>query len=77
MSKLLAWLVRSRSVAKYTVRARCPRCGRKHITVLRLRHVSDSLFLHLGDYFHYARHLNFQRLRWCPNSGRNPDWRGS
>ena len=39
-----AWLETAKSGAKYTVRARCPQCGRKHITVFRLRHVSDSFF---------------------------------
>ncbi len=72
--KLLAWFGPPKSDAKYTVRARCPQCGRKHITVFRLRHVSDSLFLQLGHYFRYARHLNFHGLRWCPNSGQHPDW---
>lgn len=66
-----------KSDVKYTMRTRCPQCGRKHITVFRLRHVSDSLFLHLGHYFRYARHLNFQRLRWCSNSGQHPDWKPS
>jgi ribosomal protein L44E len=32
----------AKSGAKYTVRTRCPQCGRKHITVFRVRHVSDS-----------------------------------
>jgi hypothetical protein len=65
------------SDAKYTMRVRCPQCGRRHITVFRLRHVSDGWFLQLGQYFRYARHLNFQRLRWCANSGRHPDLRPS
>jgi hypothetical protein len=72
---LVAWLGLPESDAKYTMRTRCPQCGRKHITVFRLRHVSDSLFLRLGHYFRYAGDLNFRRLRWCSNSGQHPDWR--
>jgi hypothetical protein len=67
----------TKSEANYTMSARCPQCGRKHITVFRLRHVSDSLFLQLGHFFRYARHFNFRRLRWCPNSGQHPDWKPS
>jgi hypothetical protein len=65
------------SDAKYTICARCPQCGRKHITVFRLRHVSDSFFVQLGYFFRYARHFDFVRLRWCPNSGQHPNWRPS
>jgi hypothetical protein len=61
----------------YTVRTRCPQCGRKHITVFRLRHVSDSIFVELGHFYRYARHFDFLRLRWCPNSGQHPNWRPS
>ena len=50
---------------------------RKHITVFRLRHVSDGIFVQLGHFFRYARHFDFPRLRWCPNSGRHPNWRAS
>jgi hypothetical protein len=60
--------------AKYAVSTRCPQCGRKHITVFRLRHVSDSFFVQLGQFFRYAKHFDFYRLRWCPNSGRHPNW---
>ena len=60
--------------AQYTVRTRCPQCGRKHVTVFRLRHVSDSLFVHLGHFFRYARHFDFLRLRWCTASGQHPTW---
>lgn len=74
MKLLLARFSTPNSGATYTMRARCPQCGRKHITVFRLRHVSDSVFLQLGHYFCYARHLDFQRLRWCPNSGQHPHW---
>jgi hypothetical protein len=77
MKLLRAWLRKPETDAKYTMRLRCPQCGRKHITVFRLRHVSDSFFLQLGDYFRYARHLNFQRLRWCDNSDQHPDLRPS
>jgi hypothetical protein len=67
----------ARSGAKYTVRTRCPQCGRKHITVFRLRHVSDSIFSHLGYFFRYAKHFDFRRLRWCTNSEQHPKWRPS
>jgi len=63
--------------AKYTMRAHCPQCGRKHITVFRLRHVSDSFFVQLGYFFRYARHFDFARLRWCSNSGQPPNWKPS
>jgi len=48
----------AKSGPKYTVRTRCPQCGRKHITVFRVRHVSDSFFLQLGHFFRYARHVD-------------------
>jgi len=69
-----AWPESAKSDADYTVRTRCPQCGRNHITVLRLRHVSDSFFVQLGHFFRYTRHFDFQRLRWCINSGRHPNW---
>jgi hypothetical protein len=74
MGSSLAWLELAKFDAKYTVRTRCPQCGRKHITVFRLRHVSDSCFVQLGDFFRYAKHFDFQRLRWCTNSGQHPNW---
>jgi hypothetical protein len=74
MRSSLASLQPRKPAAKYTVRTRCPQCGRKHITVFRLRHVSDSFFVQLGHFFRYARHFDFQRLRWCTNSGRHPKW---
>jgi hypothetical protein len=77
MRLLLASLESTESGAKYSVRTRCPQCGRKHITVFRLRHVSDSFFVQLGHFFRYARHFDFQRLRWCTNSGRHPKWSSS
>jgi hypothetical protein len=77
MKLLLARLLPPKRDTAYTVRTRCPQCGRKHITVFRLRHVSDSLFLQLGHHFRYARHLDIQRLRWCINSGQHPDWKSS
>jgi hypothetical protein len=46
-----AWLQTTKFGPEYTVRTRCPQCGRKHVTVFRLRHVSDSLFVHLGHFF--------------------------
>lgn len=60
--------------AKYSVKSACPVCGRKHITVFRLRHVSDSFFAPLSNFYRYARHFNFRRLRWCPNSNQSPKW---
>jgi hypothetical protein len=77
MSSSMAWFKSAKSDAKYTMRTRCPQCGREHITVFRLRHVSDSFFVQLGHFFHYAQHFDFQRLRWCPNSGHHPNWRPS
>ena len=77
MRLLLASLEPTESGAKYSVRTRCPQCGRKHITVFRLRHVSDSFFVQLGHFFRYARHFDFQRLRWCANSGQHPNWSAS
>jgi hypothetical protein len=74
MGSSLVWLELAKFDAKYTVRTRCPQCGRKHITVFRLRHVSDSCFVQLGHFFRYARHFDFQRLRWCTNSGQHPNW---
>ena len=50
---------------------------RKHITVFRLRHISDSFFAQLGHFFRYARHFDFRRLRRCTNSGQHPNWRAS
>ena len=69
-----AWLETAKSGVEYTMRTRCPQWGRKHITVFRLRHVSDSFFVQLGHFFRYARHFDFQRLRWCSNSGQHPNW---
>jgi hypothetical protein len=74
MKSAPAWLETAKSNAEYTVRARCPQCGRKHITVFRLRHVSDSFYVQLGHFFRYAKHFDFQRLRWCTNSGQHPNW---
>ena len=77
MRSAITWFGSAKSDAKYIMRTRCPQCGRKHITVFRLRHVSDSFFLQLGHFFRYAKHFDFSRLRWCPNSGRHPNWRPS
>ena len=46
-----AWLETTKFGAQYTVRTHCPQCGRKHITVFRLRHVSDNLFVQSGAIF--------------------------
>jgi hypothetical protein len=77
MRSLIARLGSAKTDAKYDMRTRCPQCGRKHITVFRLRHVSDSFFGQVGDFFRYARHFDFPRLRWCPNSGQHPNWKPS
>ena len=66
-----------RAEIKYTIRAKCPQCGRQHITVFRLRHVSDGFFVQLGQFFRFAKHIDFRRLRWCANLGQHPDWRSS
>jgi hypothetical protein len=68
------WFEPAKSGTQYALRARCPQCGRKHITVFRLRHVSDSFFAQLGHFFRYAKHFDFHRLRWCTNSGQHPKW---
>jgi len=52
----------------------CPVCGREHITVFRLRHISDDFFRRVGLYYRYARHFNWRRMRWCTNSERAPNW---
>jgi len=64
----------AKSSAEYSVRTRCPLCGRKHITVFRIRHVSDTFFVQLEHFFRYARHFDFHRWRWCTNSGQHPNW---
>ena len=46
-----AWRETAKSGVEYTVRTRCPQCGRKHITAFRLRHVSDGFFVQLGHFF--------------------------
>ena len=74
MKSFPAWFGTAKSSAEYTVRTRCPQCGRKHITAFRLRHVSDSFFVQLGHFFRYAKHFDFRRLRWCTNSGQHPNW---
>jgi hypothetical protein len=51
MSSSMAWFKSAKSDAKYTMRTRCPQCGREHIIVFRLRHVSDSFFVQLGHFF--------------------------
>ncbi len=35
------------------------------VIACRLRHVSDSFFLRLGEFFRFARHIDYRRLRWC------------
>jgi hypothetical protein len=74
MTSSPAWPEIAKPSAEYTVRTRCPQCGRKHITVFRLRHVSDNFFVQLGHFFRYAKHFDFLRLRWCKNSGQHPNW---
>ncbi len=69
-----ARLETAKSGAEYTVRTRCPQCGRKHMTVFRLWRASDSFFVQLGHFFRYAKHFGFLRLRWCTNSDQHPNW---
>ncbi len=54
----------------------CPVCGRQHITVFRLRHLSDSIFRKVGQYYRYAKHFDYGRDKQCSNSDKNPDWGG-
>ena len=77
MRSLVVRLGLTKAEPRYNVRTLCPQCGRTHITVFRLRHVSDSVFVQLGHFYRYARHFDFRRLRWCPNSGQHPNWRPS
>lgn len=76
MRSTLAWFGDTEAApdTQHPVTTTCPTCGRKHITVLRLRHASDALLVQLGSFYQYARHFNFRRLRWCTKSGQNPDW---
>lgn len=60
---------------KYTVTGRCPQCGREHVTIFRLRHLSDSLFGQLGRFFQYAAHETPDGAT-CENSGKSPEWGG-
>jgi len=57
----------------YTVEARCPKCGRDHITVFKLRHVSDSLFEAFDKFFRYATHDDADGAP-CSNSAKHPNW---
>ena len=61
MRLLLAWLEPRNSGVQYTVRTRCPQCGREHITVFRLLCLGQ-LFVKLEHFFRYARHFDFHRL---------------
>lgn len=72
----LAWfgVRRQKPEYEYTVVSPCPTCGRRHITVFKLRHRSDSFFTKVGDFYRYARHFDFKRLRVCPNSAKSPQW---
>lgn len=76
MRSTLAWFGfdKPAPAAEYSVIAKCPVCGRQHITVFRLRHISDSLWVRIGQSFRYAAHFDFRRMRRCANSGRNPKW---
>lgn len=63
---------------KYSVTSRCPQCGREHITVFKLRHISDEMMdrlvsLKLGDFFRYEVHDDLVGAR-CLNSAQHPDW---
>lgn len=61
--------------AKYAVTGRCPQCGREHITIFRLRHISDSFFARLGEFFRYAEHERPDGAT-CENSDKPPEWGG-
>ncbi len=63
---------------KYSVQTRCPKCQREHITVFRLRHISDEMLrklsdLKLGDFFCYTVHTDLQGAT-CANSAQHPNW---
>ena len=76
MRSSLASLEPARPDAKYSVRTRCPQCGRKHITVFRLRHVSTASSCSWAA-FSLREALRLPALCWCKNSGRHPEWRAS
>lgn len=57
----------------YEVKSSCPKCGRNHVTVFKLRHISDSFFAKLGDFYEYAVHSDPQGLT-CTNSAQHPNW---
>jgi len=58
---------------KYCVQSRCPQCGREHITTWRLRHISDSMFARIGEFFRYEVHDDLVGAQ-CANSNQHPDW---
>jgi hypothetical protein len=53
----------------------CPQCGRQHVTVFKLRHISDSFFRKLGEFYQYSKHADDDGQE-CSNSGKSPDWGG-
>jgi len=53
----------------------CPQCGRQHITVFKLRHITDSVFGRLGQFYKYDEHTDEKNER-CINSGKHPNWGG-
>ncbi len=57
----------------YSVKAKCPKCNREHITVFKLRHISDSVFASLSSFFRYEEHRK-ENGRRCPNSFKPPQW---
>ena len=54
----------------------CPQCFRQHITVFKLRHISDNFFRRLGEFYAYEVHEDLNRNEQCTNSGKSPDWGG-
>jgi len=55
----------------------CPQCGRQqHVTRLKLRHISDSFFQRLGEFYAYVDHEDPNRKEQCANSGKSPNWGG-
>jgi hypothetical protein len=54
----------------------CPQCGRQHTTVFKLRHIKDSFFRRLGEFYAFAEHEDPKNNERCDNSGKNPDWGG-
>lgn len=54
----------------------CPQCGRQHVTVFKLRHITDNFFRRLGEFYQYAEHTDVTGNGKCLNSGKSPNWGG-